>query len=698
MTEPEKFFAFLEDASQNTNLAKIREESTRVVAEEEENEIEEDEKQSEKEGRRRIYSPTLEQLIKKHSDRYTCYKKEADTTCFFRFFKPHVPFFGAKYTDLELFESQLRALSEIIHHLVPKTSYLRNFFTKFTNAFNAFIVPRVELLKPFQELVREILHGEPGKVLQYIRENKQRRSAKLADAYEENWDTVTTSVHKMFRYGEEGNGKTFGMATLLALECCTGARKGAYLDPHVEFYTWEEYKAQHRADNDGLGPFDVGSNKASLTLQHLQDNKFTSSVLVQVGVLKDARMKLAKHLPEDERPEPRLLIKPCLLFPAQYLVDKIRAFRAKYEITKEKFTSRANSSNSWGSRLYDPLLLEYFRASYQKAERKGWIFGTHHMRRIYAMASFGICRDSVQRASGQIITQASWMALVLGHMGSEETTLSYSNIQIVFTPKSDLFQIPPLDLITQLARQVGDLQKQIDKLQRAQSSAEAATEIMNENSCNTAAFVKEDGKIITLQKHTKRKFTGEADRQNTVNKLALSLTANGLKVNAANLGKLGIGRKLQIAFLKSERNSDEELKAQVEETQTHVEEHEQKQVHVEPIATPPPAEDNNELDNKHNDDQPQRPQRTTKRTQERIQTPHEEAYGKNKKYAKLNAKQKVISHSSSLSEGANAERHRRDLKNPKFKGKVIQRPEDCKGTIIPSVQLGPKFARDVCDE
>ncbi|MBS1775423.1 MAG: hypothetical protein JSS64_03990, partial [Bacteroidetes bacterium] len=137
-------------------------------------------------------------------------------------------------------------------------------------------------------------------------------------------------------------------------------------------------------------------------------------------------------------------------------------------------------------------------------------------------------------------------------------------------------------------------------------------------------------------------------------------------------------------FLKNyERNSAE--------SPAELQQQEQKQTHVEPAVGPPPAEEPHELDQKHNDEQPQR-------TKKRAQTQHEAAYGKNKKYAKLGPKQKAISQKSDASDAANIERHRRNLKNPKLQGKLLEKAEDCKGTIIPNVQLGPNFVLDVCDE
>lgn len=693
--EPENFFAFLTEASTDENLDKIRQDSEHKKNDDIENEVEpEDESdlEEERKGKRKpkktpIKSETLEHLIEKHSPRYKC--TQATTSCLLKYVTVHIPYFGDRYRDLKLFETQLEQLEKIIHHLI-RTGYIRNYFVFFTNAFRDFLIPRGETwYKKWYDLVQKHLHTDKARVLVYLKNADDSRTAKLQDGYTEIWDNVEHSARALFRRGEEGNAKTFGASTLLALELCTGARKAAFLDPNVKFYTWEDWK-NHRHDNrNEMGINDIGSDTFSLTLQDLSNDKFTSSLIVQVGILKDAKNKLQKHLPEEDRDDPRFLIKPCLVYTADFLVEKIKSFRGKYEITKENFIDRRSAGAQWDTRLFHKLLDDYFHNSFEHAKRKGWTIGSHHMRRIYVMATLHFFKDSAEvAAGGKVLAQSVWMALVLGHMGSVNTTITYSNLKLVVNPPPKAMQLPPTELILQFAKQVADLQGQVDKIQRSQSSLEAAIAVMNASSDTTAAFVKPDGTAITLQKHTKRKYADEADKQNTVKRIARTLKENGLEVNAANIGKMGIGGKLRTQLLKILKNNGERDGG---ESPAHVEEQEQKQTHVEPAVAPPPAEDNSELDHKHNEERPQR-------APKRAQTQHEAAYGKNKQYAKLGAKQKVISHSSEASEGANIERHRRDLKNTKLTGKVIEKPEDCNGRIIPSVQLGPKLVRDVCAE
>ena len=70
---------------------------------------------------------------------------------------------------------------------------------------------------------------------------------------------------------------------------------------------------------------------------------------------------------------------------------------------------------------------------------------------------------------------------------------------------------------------------------------------------------------------------------------------------------------------------------------------------------------------------------------------------KNKKTGfKLKPNQKIIA-PQPTSKAAKAEALRRDV--VRFgEGLVLQKPEDCEGTIIPNVILGPKLFRDICEE
>jgi len=137
--DKENFFAFVVDASTDENLAKIRHESERKTRDDVEDEVvnsdgelsEDDDEQKGKRKKKnltRIFSPTLKELIFKHSPAFACDEHEAETSCLFRFTRAHVPFFGNAYTDLDLFDTQLADLSNHppldLHRLHPKLFYV----------------------------------------------------------------------------------------------------------------------------------------------------------------------------------------------------------------------------------------------------------------------------------------------------------------------------------------------------------------------------------------------------------------------------------------------------------------------------------------------------------------------------------------------------------------------------------------------
>jgi len=601
--------------------------------------VDEEEEEIKKKPKRkptRIYSKHLRDLITKHSPEHTCEKTEAETSCFLRYVTEHIPLFGNRYTDQKLFATQLEQLAQIIQHLIPTTAYVRGYFVDFTNAFRDFLIPKkVDFYKPYTDLIKEHLHAERGRVLAIIKHNDERRMVRLQNGFTEDWDELDHAARELFRRAEEGTTKQYGAASILALELCTGSRKGAFLDPNVQFYTWDEWKTTHRQHNKNeMGINDIGSEEIHLTLKGLSDDKFTSSIIVQVGILKDAKNKIQKHLPEEDRDDPRYLIKPCLVYPAEYLVQKIRDFRKKYSITKETFTTRKLTGNSWGTRLFHPLLAEFFKNSYNLAMHNGWNFGSHHMRRCYVMATIQFFKDSAEMLSGKVLAQSVWMALVLGHMGSVGTTISYSNLKLVVRPQHESFQTPPLELIKQLAKQVFDMQEQIDRL----TSRLQERPVQESTSENQYGFVV-DGKVVLLDKHSPRQYI-DGDKVKTVQHYADLLHNNKIAITNDNLGKLGLGRKLVSDFMKRKKeglhNSANEVKEQKQE---------QVQAQVS-VDEPPPTEREDAPEQKQ-------PKRQKRQQQTQQQTTATTKTHNTKGYHKLQPNEKVISEKPGSTAAAN---------------------------------------------
>ena len=78
-------------------------------------------------------------------------------------------------------------------------------------------------------------------------------------------------------------------------------------------------------------------------------------------------------------------------------------------------------------------MTRYFPQSSALASGHGWRLGAHHCRKIYANASFEIYEPRVKQLMNRWIELPLWIRSVLGHEGSLETTLSYSNVKILFS-------------------------------------------------------------------------------------------------------------------------------------------------------------------------------------------------------------------------------------------------------------------------
>ena len=141
--------------------------------------------------------------------------------------------------------------------------------------------------------------------------------------------------------------------------------------------------------------------------------------------------------------------------------------------------------------------------------------------------------------------------MVLAHQGSVATSLSYANVQVNFNIKPAALEMPPKELLDQMYRELIFLRKRVEKLTKQQG-------VVVTSNKQEAGFVTKDGKVVQLERHTKRKFIDEADRKATFEHFAAELTKNGLEVNQTNIEKLGLGREIQRKFLgKREKRAQE---------------------------------------------------------------------------------------------------------------------------------------------
>ena len=453
----------------------------------------------------------------------------------------------------------------------------------------------------------------------------------------------------------------------MALGTCCGARKGEFLDPNIKFYTYAEWKRRQGRDATTI-PLGTDADHLNITNP---DAELGSHLLVQVKVLKDTDQKSNKYQDSDGALVPnRVVIKPTLFYDAQEIVDKIAAFRKKYNITKASFTNRVSASNNWGSALFKPVLKQFYHSSWAKSKQKGWSIGSHFGRKLYAVASFGVYKDSVQTASSEIVREASWISMVLAHQGSVATSLSYANVQVNFNIKPSALEMPNDKVIEEIYRELIFLRGRVDTLTKQTGIVVTANK-------QQAGFVKADGTIVNLERHSKRKYVDEQDRKDVFDGVAADLTRHGLPITQENVAKLGLGRSMQRDFIDTPNKRTRELPSNLAE-----------QKHEQPNRETPAAPKAAEAPNRPDAQQT----KTRKRHKEQNKKHTESNPGK---YHTLQDNEKVIA-PKPKGEKAREIAHQRD-KEVFGEDKVIQE-EECEGKVTEEVELSKKKWRKLCVE
>jgi len=230
--------------------------------------------------------------------------------------------------------------------------------------------------------------------------------------------------------------------------------------------------------------------------------------------------------------------------------------------------------------------------------------------------------------------------------------------------------MPPKDLFEEMYRQLQSLQKDVETLKKQKGVVLTSTK-------EEVGFVKEDGTIVTLERHAKRKFIDEADRKTTFDKFAAELTKNGLPVNYENLSKLGLGRGVQRQFLAKRKQRSHELPSELSD-----------QEHEEPSANAPAdptrAHAPERADQKQGQEQKRDEQNST-----------HNKHAANEKYHTLQPNEKVIA-PNPKGEKAREIAHSRD-KAVFGEDRVIVE-EDCEGKVTVPVELSKKKWRKLCVE
>ena len=376
---------------------------------------------------------------------------------------------------------------------------------------------------------------------------------------------------------------------------------------------------------------------------------FLNHVIVQLGVLKDKAQSTNKYKSEAEFVPNKILIKPSIIFDAQTVVDTVKHFRKTFNINKKAFKGRVAATNAWGTAVFHPLLKDYYRAAYAKSKQRKWVFGSHYMRKLYAVASYNIYQTQITQMTGKFVDQSYWISTVLAHAGSIATSLSYSNVVVSFGFKVELFKTPPDHLISLFAGQLKHLQATVDALKRkVEKEVPAVERVMSESASPEVGFLTSDGTVVILPKHTKRRFEDDDDRIRTVQTFVELLEQRGLPASARNLGKLGFGRPTVLLWQRYNKSIEDETS----------------------------SSENEEDDDCHN------PEPATNKV--RPQHPL------------LKRFQRVIA-PRPPTQRARAEALQRDRRRFGSKN-VLEDESDCHGLIQRNVKLAKKLHRDLCED
>ena len=627
------------------------------------------EKKSSGSDDKRKYSATMFALIKKYNGGYEC--ETSDLTCLMEFFEDNAKNF--EFEDKVLFKKQLQQLVNILHALIPSTSYLRGTLTRVTQAFKKIWVPKGEKEKsgPHMTIVHETVAAKMELTLLQNIEKDRILKYKLDNAYEVDYEDIQLQAHKLLKYGMSGKTKSHGTALLFFCELCCGARKGEFLDPHIEFFTYKDWVKKQGLED---ASFLLGSDGDDKEVK-VEDPHFLDYVMVQLGILKDKSQSSNKYLAKDKFQPNRKVTKPTIIFDSKTVVDTIYYFRKTFDINLETFVSRVKSTNNWSYRLTHPILKKFFPALDTWSNIHHFTQGTHLMRKIYANISYKVYGDQVSRMTNSKLTLNSWISLVLSHQGSYMTSLSYSNVIVKDNYKAYVFDIPPLERIFNLVKQVEFLQATVDKLLKNSDKQDVALGIIKAWNVREHKFTNTDGDEVVLPKRkrtirsTKKLSIEEKDALLLLQKKELEdgvkmLGSYNIEITNQNLRDLGFGGAIVGKYFVDHPIAKKPAvipRPKVPRKKIVIDE--------------PDFKDLDGLDGKHVDTPPPKKQKTG---------------------FKLKPNQKIIA-PQPTSKAAKAEALRRDV--IRFgEGLVLQKPEDCEGTIIPNVTLGPKLIRDICED
>jgi len=688
-----KFLIFLDKASDDKFLQTIREECAldredQEVSDESQSDSEEEVKEPTANTKKpqRNQSKSLQRLIEEHRGG----ECKSDTACLMDYVKENIPLLDVNFgKDIPAFEKQLTKLYKIIAHMYPVTSTLRGIFVQYTALFKDFYVKRGENEKEGSHVtpVRKILKAEKGLVIEELQRKEAKLVHKLQNKFHEDYNDAARAIRDMYTFGMNESTPQAMIRLLLSLCGAGGMRRGEVLDPSIDFQSLKGYQAELEAQGKSTSELRIGIQETktdnSFPVDRLKyEEEFgKDNTLVQFGTLKDRSQQVNRFLKEgDERfTENRTIIKPTVVLTAQEVVAGVTRFRYVNEITKENYKGRVKGPSRFGTRATKPEMKRYFPRSYALAEKNHYEFGSHFMRKLYGNISFDIYQDKLRQVTSKYCDRSIWMSNVLAHQGSLATSLSYANVVIKYNTPTEAFEMPPLEKIRDLMIKLESLEAFVKKDKKLVS---ADLKKIIENDPSEVFFLTEDGsERVSLNKRKKRNFIDEADADREILEHIEILKAKKIDPSNNNLKKLGFGRKVLIAF-KSRHPEFKESKPVAPSTTatsttssastttsttstTSVSTTTAIVTHPKTATTTKSKKRNSdELDSKH-------------------------AYP-------LEYKTKVIA-PQPKSKAAKKEALIRDQRRFGSEN-VLEKPEDCEGTIEKNVHLGYKLDRDLCKE
>lgn len=477
--------------------------------------------------------------------------------------------------DHEQLKYRLAQIVELSSAFYDKTSSQRAYLVSLSKIFKKYWGARGEagFSGAHTGVVRSILHADTAAVKALLNERKGLLALKLADRLPVEWPRVQSVVRELYDTAMSKDSLTTqDVANLLfCLETSAGGRKTAYLDPHITFTTFRQYKrilAKHgEAARFRIGHFSENDERLAGTIDDLEigmdEEDYESQigmeyVVVQIGVLKDSAEHATKYLPEQTgaRALPRTVIKPTLVLTSREIVAAVKRIRFERNLTKKNWRGRAKEGNVFGTQNFHPIIKKHFPDVWAKVNHPGRKerIGSHFGRKIYMNASYEIYKDRVALITGKFIDRSVWGMLVLAHKGSLATSQSYATVLVTFPLPDEVYQIPHAHQLRLLMGQMGSVMKRVSQLERENKVLLSLVDGLQAQALATAADTSDpgtgelvllkdsSGKQVAVAKRAGfKKFKTAQESDELVEMLVKRLREADVKPTERNIRALGVG-------------------------------------------------------------------------------------------------------------------------------------------------------------